>query len=189
MSKKNIRMLATGFLFSAVLLLVLQFAGQGQSVSSSSEDVEELKNEVRYLEEVATSLELENERLVAELEELSSSSHDQTEGAEDLENEEVDTEESEAVEEDAESDQTDEDADLEEEAEEEPAVTEYTVVIREGEPSSVIASQLQAHGLIEDVHAFNKHLEDNNLFRRIRPGQYTVRSDMNRDQLVEAVIR
>lgn len=187
MSKKNIRMLATGFLFSAVLLLVLQFAGQGQSVSSSSEDVEELQSEVRYLEEVATSLELENEQLVAELEEINSLSDDQTEGAEDLETEEADTEETDEAEEDAESDQTSEDGDLEEE--EEPAVTEYTVVIREGEPSSVIASQLQAHGLIEDVHAFNKHLEDNNLFRRIRPGQYTVRSDMNRDQLVEAVIR
>lgn len=188
MSKKNIRMLATGFLFSAVLLLVLQFAGQGQSVSSSSEDLEELQNEVRYLEEVATALELENEQLEAELEEMNSSLDDQSEDAEDPENEEADTEESDETEEDAESDQTNEEADSEED-EAEPAVTEYTVVIREGEPSSVIASQLQAHGLIEDVHAFNKHLEDNNLFRRIRPGQYTVRSDMNRDQLVEAVIR
>ena len=183
MSKKNIRMLATGFLFSAVLLLVLQFAGQGQSVSSSSEDVEELQDEIRYLEEVATALELENEQLAAELEEMNSSMDDQNEESVDLENEEADTEESD------ESDQENEADEVEEYDEEPQDVTEYTVVIREGEPSSVIASQLQAHGLIEDVHAFNKHLEDNNLFRRIRPGQYTVRSDMNRDQLVEAVIR
>jgi len=113
---------------------------------------------------------------------------DQNEESTDLENEEADTEESEEAESD-ESDQENEADEVEENDEEPQDVTEYTVVIREGEPSSVIASQLQAHGLIEDVHAFNKHLEDNNLFRRIRPGQYTVRSDMNRDQLVEAVIR
>lgn len=188
MSKKNIRMLATGFLFSAVLLLVFQFAGQGQAVSSSSEDVEELQDEIRYLEEVATALELENEQLAAELEEMNSSMDYQSEESADIENEESDTEESEEAESD-ESDQENEADDVEENEEEPQDITEYTVVIREGEPSSVIASQLHAHGLIEDVHAFNKHLEDNNLFRRIRPGQYTVHSDMNRDQLVEAVIR
>lgn len=179
MSKKNIRLLASGFLFSGLLIVVFNLFGSSETAASNTDDAEALESEIQYLEEVAVSLELENEQLSAEISLL-------TQELESDENSEVEIEESDESNEPDSLDELDEDADTEEEVEE---VTEYTVVVNEGDPSSVVATQLENYGLIDDYHGFNQYMEDNNLFRQLRPGDFTVRADMTREQLIDAIIR
>lgn len=178
MTKKNIRILAAGFLLSGLMILLIHFMGPVQSEAADQEKIETLKGEINFLEQVIADLEMENDRLVSEygvfadiddsFDESSSSANADMENEEDAEGSEV--------------------AGASEDAQEDQAV-EHTVVIGEGQPSSVIASQLQSFGMIDDVFAFNDYLEENDLIRRVRPGSYVVRTDMNRDQIINAIIR
>lgn len=184
MSKKNVRLLASGFLFSGLLLLVLNFIDPAETAASDQDTVEDLEAEIRYLEEVAVSFELENEQLLSEISTLTQGSANESESDTEEDIEEDDQENA------TESAETEEETDEEDiEQEEQDSVTEYTVVVREGEPSSVVAAQLESFGLISDYHDFNTYMEDNDLFRQLRPGEYTVQSDMTREQLVAAIIR
>lgn len=193
MSRKNIRLLASGFLFSGLLILVLNGINPAETAASEQETVEALEAEIRYLEEVAVSLELENEQLTAEQNLLSENSEIETTADLNNEEDETDTEQSDTTDTDEpdtadESDEeNDEESDLEQNAQSD--VTEYVVIVNEGEPSSVVAKQLESFALIDDYHAFNTYMEENNLFRQLRPGEYTVHSDMTRQQLIEAIIR
>lgn len=182
MSKKNVRLLASGFLFSGLLLLALSTFAPAETGATNQDIPDELEAEIRYLEDTVVTLELENEQLSSENTRLAQENEtDSTSDSE--ETEEFDTLE--------EAEETDSEEETEEAAEEEvePSVMEYVVVVNEGEPSSVVASQLESFGLIDDFHGFNRYMEENNLFRRLRPGRYTVQSDMNREQLIEAIVR
>ncbi|MCC5895835.1 MAG: hypothetical protein JJU16_10265 [Alkalibacterium sp.] len=185
MSKKNVRLLAAGFLFSGVLILLFSFLDPAETAASNQKAVEALEAEISYLEDLTVSLELENELLLSENTLLAQ----QFESLEDTELDSVESQDSETTEETEETASAD---DNEETDEEEDAVTErteYTVVVNEGEPSSVVAAQLENYGLIDDYHGFNRYMEENDLFRRLRPGNYTVHSDMTRDQMIGAIIR
>lgn len=181
MSKKNVRLLASGFLFSGLLLLALSTFAPAETGATNQDATDELEAEIKYLEDTVVSLELENEQLSSENTRLAQENeNDSTSDSEEAE--EADTLE--------EAGETDSEEETEEAAEEEePSVMEYVVVVNEGEPSSVVASQLESFGLIDDFHGFNRYMEENNLFRRLRPGRYTVQSDMNREQLIEAIVR
>ncbi|MCC5889350.1 MAG: hypothetical protein JJU01_02195 [Alkalibacterium sp.] len=182
MTKRNIRLLATGFLISGLLLTAFQTVNGTTEENSESETTEALEADMRVLEEKAVQLELENEQLRAEYDKLI-----EMQSTEIADNDySGETEETSEASEDTEDSESGEDTADEDSASE---ASEYTIVIAEGEPSSVIASQLEAYGLINDFFEFNDYLEDNDLIRRVRPGEFTVTSDMNRDELIEAIIR
>lgn len=170
MTKRNIRMLSTGFLISGLLLTALQTVSSSAADSNDAENIEALEADKRILEEQLVQLELENEQLRAEFDGL-------IDGEETNLTELAETTEEEISDEEAEEEDTSN------------AVTEYTIVVSEGQPSSVVASQLQSFGLITDFFEFNDYLEENDLVRQVRPGEFTVNSDMNRTQLIEAIIR
>lgn len=179
MSKKNIRLLALGFLLSALLLITLNGLFQAESKASDDQESDDLQKEIHYLEEKVVSLELENEELLNQINSTELAVH----------SDEAEMEESQELEEETEEETTEDE--LEEDAEEETeesAVTTYTVVIQENEPSSVIADQLVDFGLIEDRHAFNTYLEDSGAYLRVRAGSYTISADMNREEIVQAII-
>lgn len=173
MSKKNIRLLALGFLLSSLLIVTLNGLFQSESEASEEKQVEELQNEIHFLEEKIVSLELENESLLSQV--------DSTDLAVDSTKEEVESQ-------GETSQDTEEETETEEDEEETPSATTYTVVIEENEPSSVIADQLVTFGLIEDRHAFNAYLEDSGAYLRVRAGSYTITSEMNQDEIVQAII-
>lgn len=176
MSKKNIRLLALGFLLSSLLIVTLNGLFQTESEASNGDQIDELQNEIHFLEEKVVSLELENERLLGQVDSTSTALNSSEEEAESQEEESQETEEETEAEE------------VEEDEEETPSATTYTVVIEENEPSSVIADQLLTFGLIEDRHAFNKYLEESGAYLRVRAGSYTITSEMNRDEIVQAII-
>ncbi|GAA0369622.1 hypothetical protein GCM10008932_21580 [Alkalibacterium iburiense] len=172
MSKKNIRLLALGFLLSSLLIVTLNGLFQTESEASDRDQVDELQNEIHFLEEKVVSLELDNERLLGQVDSTSTALNSPEEEAESQE------EDSQEMEEETEA----------EDEEETPSATTYTVVIEENEPSSVIADQLLTFGLIEDRHAFNEYLEESGAYLRVRAGSYTITSEMNRDEIVQAII-
>lgn len=183
MTKKNIRLLASGFFISGLLLTAFQTYNDSSAQSSGTEDLELLESNHRVLEEKAVQLELENEQLRKEYDKLVALQNDDSSTFQETEDFSESTEDEEA-DDSVESDSTDEsDSDSDS-----ATVEEYTIVISEGEPSSVIASQLVRYGLVDDFFEFNDYLEDNDLIRRVRPGEFTVSSDMNLTEIVEAII-
>ncbi|EXJ22450.1 hypothetical protein ADIAL_2036 [Alkalibacterium sp. AK22] len=176
MTKKNIRILASGFLLSGLMILLIHSLGPVQSEAADQEKIETLEAEINFLEGMIADLEMENERLASEYGVFA-----------DLDDS-IEEEASSAEADQDRADETEEAADESQDSQGDDAV-EHTVVIGEGQPSSVIASQLQSFGMIDDVFAFNDYMEDNDLIRRVRPGSYVVRTDMNRDQIIEAIIR
>ena len=179
MSKKNIRLLALGFLLSSLLIITLNGLFQTESEASDGNQVEELQKEIHFLEEKIVGLEFENEALMSQID---SADLAENSSEEEAESQEEDSQETEV---ETEADEVEEDEDEEEET---PSATTYTVVIEENEPSSVIADQLVTFGLIEDRHAFNAYLEDSGAYLRVRAGSYTITSEMNRDEIVQVII-
>lgn len=180
MTKKNIRLLATGFLVSGLLLTAFQAVNGTASDSNGTESSEALESDMRVLEEKTVQLELENEQLRAEYDKLMDMQENEMSDNHDEDDNSDESETTETTEENENSDTAEDES---------RTATEYTIVINEGQPSSVIASQLEDYGLIDDYFEFNDYMEDNDLIRRVQPGEFTVTSEMNRDQIIEAIIR
>ncbi len=167
MSKPALRYLALGFLISAIVLvgyrLFLYDPATVASEDKSTEETAVTKEESSYKEKY--------EALLAETE------------IADLEKEAV-TSEPEIVEET----ETSEAAENTESKASEPSVKKITVIINDGDPSSVASQQLKGQGLIEDALDFDGFLEDNNYAALIRPGSYEVSSDMDYNQLAKVLM-
>ena len=173
MSKPALRYLALGFLISAIVLVGYRlFLYDPATIASEDESTEETvvtKEESSYKEKY--------EALLAETE------------IADLEKEAV-TSEPEMIEEAATSEAaaTSESAENTESNASESSVKEITVIINDGDPSSVASQQLKGQGLIEDALDFDGFLEDNNYAALIRPGSYEVSSDMDYNQLAKVLM-
>lgn len=167
MNKPALRYLALGFLVSAIVLAGYRlFFYDAQIMASEEKPAEETslsKEESSYKEKY--------ENLLAETEVAN------------LEKEAA-TSESEVVTEEAMSEPA-EDAESESS---EPSVKEMTVVINDGDPSSIASQQLKEQGLIEDALDFDGFLEDNDYASLIRPGSYEVSSDMDYEQLAKVLM-
>lgn len=167
MSKPALRYLALGFLVSAIVLAGYRlFFYDAQSIASEDKPTEETvlsKEEATYKEKYEALL---AETEVANLEKETAAS-------------ESDTAEEEATSESAESAASESS---------EPSEKKITVIINEGDPSSVASQQLQEQGLIEDAFDFDGFLEDNGYAALIRPGSYDVSSEMDYDQLASVLM-
>ncbi|WP_445612704.1 aminodeoxychorismate lyase [Geobacillus sp. YF-1] len=55
----------------------------------------------------------------------------------------------------------------------------YRLVIEKGDTPESFAKELESAGVIDSARSFNDYLQQRGLARSIRPGTYTVRSDMD----------
>lgn len=173
MSKPALRYLALGFLVSAIILAGYRsFLYQPQVADSSESDTAPLtQDELTYKEKYETLL------AETELAQLESGYVDESESTENKESAESD----EAVQESSKND-------TEESKEESEEVATATVIINEGDPSSTAARQLQEQGIIEDSAEFDEFLESNNLSNLVRPGSFTVNSDMSFQEIADILL-
>ncbi|MER2110376.1 MAG: hypothetical protein ABS913_00250 [Desemzia incerta] len=173
MSKPALRYLALGFLVSAIILAGYRsFLYQPQVADSSESDTAPLtQDELTYKEKYETLL------AETELAQLESGYVDESESTENTESAASD----EAAQESSESD-------TEESQEDSEDVVTATVVINQGDPSSTAARQLQEQGIIEDSAEFDEFLESNNLSNLVRPGSFTVNSDMSFQEIADILL-
>lgn len=170
MSKPALRYLALGFLVSAIILAGYRsFLYQPQVVDSSESDTAPLtQDELTYKEKYETLL------AETELAQLESGYVDESENTESAASDEAAQESSES--------------DTEESQEDSEDVATATVVINQGDPSSTAARQLQEQGIIEDSAEFDEFLESNNLSNLVRPGSFTVNSDMSFQEIADILL-
>lgn len=173
MSKPALRYLALGFLVSAIILAGYRsFLYEPQVADSSESDTAPLtQDELTYKEKYETLL------AETELAQLESGYVDESENTENTESAASD----EAAQESSKSD-------TEESKEESEEVVTATVIINEGDPSSTAARQLQEQGIIEDSAEFDQFLESNNLSNLVRPGNFTVNSDMSFQEIADILL-
>lgn len=162
MSKTALRYLSLGFLLSAILLAGYRafFFEPAMSAEGTDAPSTELSPEENTYKE-------KYEQLLAETE-VAKMEHEQ---------DSEDTSPSNTAES---TESPDEDAGNE--------VITTTVVINEGEPSSVAAAQLQNQGILDNAGEFNDYLEENNLTTLIRPGSFTVSSDMSYGEIADTLL-
>lgn len=182
MTKRSLRTLALGFFLSGSLVVGFRYFDDN-SEGADNQEIEELQNEIRYLEEQLAQFEVA--QATAEQD-----SDETTEPEEEQENEpeeESDDSEEDSQEEEQPEQETPEESeeDSEEEAE---VVFSATITVGEGQPSSVAARQLQEQGIIEDRFDFDSYLENNNYAVLVRPGSYEVSSDMNYEEIANTLM-
>lgn len=183
MSKTALRYLSLGLLLSAIVLAgyrVFFYDAQISADKATTPSTELSQEEETYKEKYEQLLaetevaKIENDYAAAE-----ESTAPEAESAESTESSE-DTEDAEDTENEA------DDSNSEEDASNEPITT--TVVINEGEPSSIAATQLQNQGIIESANEFNDYLEENNFTTLVRPGSFTVNSDMSFQEIADVLM-
>lgn len=189
MSRKTSRVLAMGLLTSSIVVMALGVWSPKQLQSTQAQSSNALVDTVTELEEKTVILEQENTRLSEEVDRLSEG-YSNNLSLDDFEDEDEPTSKSEEEEsEDVDSNQTDSVEGSESTESVEEKISEYTVTVKEGEPSSVVAEQLESLGLIEDRHAFNAFLEKYDYAKKVRPGNYVVSTDMNNTEMALALVQ
>lgn len=168
MTKQTLRALSLGFFLSALVVAGFQILEQPEAAKGVDMGPETADTSSAVLEE----------------EKASDSSYIAETDTEDTE-EEANKEEDGAAEkaEDVSSEDSAE-TDLEEETNE-----PVTITVKEGQPSSVVASQLKEQGIIEDSFEFDEYLEKNNYATKIRPGKYDVTKDMDFEKIVDVLLK
>lgn len=170
-NKKNLQTLALGFFLSGSLVAAFLFIEGDRSSGNASGD-----QEVEALEQEVTNLEDEIARLEVAQAEDSQEVEEQTSDTEEETNDNAGDEE-----------QEDQNEEEQEPEEEENEVTEATITVEEGQPSSVATQQLVDAEIIDDQREFELFLDDNDYAVLIRPGTYEVNSDMSFDDLAAAL--
>ena len=169
MSKPALRFLSLGFLVSALILAGYRsFFYESQPVDVTDASTELTQEDETYKDKY--------ESLLAETE-LAKMESEYAEDGQGTES----TDEA-AAEESSESETEEADSSTEESSSE--AVT-ATVVINNGDPSSIAARQLQDQGIIENSADFDNFLEENNLSNLIRPGTFTIESGMSFQEIAD----
>lgn len=164
MSKPALRFLSLGFLVSALILAGYRsFFYEPQSAVATDTSTELTQEDETYKEKY--------ENLLAETELAKMESENA-----------IDEQNAESTEESTES-EAEETSTSEEDSSSQ--VTTATIVINEGDPSSLAARQLQDQGIIEDSVEFDNFLEDNSLSNLVRPGTFTIESGMSFQEIAD----
>ncbi|GEK89287.1 endolytic transglycosylase MltG [Alkalibacterium putridalgicola] len=168
MSRKTSQILSVGLLLSSMVVMGLEIGSKTQSSEASVETIAELENKIDELEEENNRIKDEHDRLTEGYANSLTLSDVEVFEEDDLESTEAVTTSSD---------------------EEAKKARQFTVTVKEGEPSSVVAEQLEYLGVIEDRYAFSDYLETNGLAKKIRPGNYVVTSNMTTDELAQAILK
>ncbi|WP_099220961.1 endolytic transglycosylase MltG [Listeria costaricensis] len=154
--KKNLQMLALGFLISAVVL----FIGD-QFFITDTDAATETKTTQKATETKADSSKKDSDNS-----DTWKKKYEDLLAQQELEKKEA------------------EDAKKAEEAKANEVKT-YTLTIQSGDPASKAGEDLQANGIIESADDFNKYIKDNGYEGYIRDGQYEVKSDMSYEDIAK----
>lgn len=169
MSKPTLRYMALGFLISAIVLAgyrLFLYEPQVSADHSTTNDSVTLSKEEASYKEKYESLLAETE--VANLTKDKESSKDtETASSEKPKEEDSATKSSESS---------------------KPEVVKTTIVINDGDPSSVAVQQLEDQGIIEDSSEFETFLEENDYISLLRPGSYEVTSEMDFQKIADVLM-
>lgn len=69
-----------------------------------------------------------------------------------------------------------------------PDIIEATIVISDGDPSSIPVQQLKNQGIIKDSTEFETFLDENNYITLLRPGTYEVSSNMTFQEIADILM-
>lgn len=161
MSKPALRFLSLGFLISAIVLTGYRFflyEPQPTAKNPITIETAEPSKEESSYKEKYEELLAETE--IAELTKENSASTDDS-----------------ISETDGESDESDE-----------PDITQATIVIGDGDPSSIPVQQLKNQGIIKDSAEFETFLDENNYITLLRPGTYEVSSNMTFQEIADILM-
>lgn len=184
MTKRSLRTLALGFFLSGSLVVGFRYFDDN-SEGADNQEIEELQNEIRYLEEQLAQFEVAQATAEQDLDETLETEEEQEIEPEEESNDSEEDSQEEEEEQPEEENPEESEEDSEEEAEE---VFSATITVGEGQPSSVAARQLQEQGIIEDRFDFDSYLENNNYAVLVRPGSYEVSSDMNYEEIANTLM-
>lgn len=167
MSKPTLRYMALAFLISAIVLAgyrLFLYEPQVSADHSTTNDSTTLsKEEISYKEKYESLLaETEVANLTKE-----SSNNSETASSEKQKEDDSSTKSSESS---------------------KPEVVKTTIVINDGDPSSVAVQQLEEQGIIEDSSEFEKFLEQNDYISLLRPGSYEVTSEMDFQKIADVLM-
>lgn len=161
--KKNLQMLALGFLISALLLFVyVQFfstdtqANQKKDTANSTE----VKKWKQKYSDLLAKQELEK-----------------TKQAEDSAKKEEEQKQADAKKQDA----------AKKEQAEKNKVKKYTLRIAKGDPSSKAGEVLESEGIIKSAKDFDKFLRKNDYEKYVRDGKYKLSSDMSYEKIAKVL--
>ncbi|MBA3925389.1 hypothetical protein [Listeria rustica] len=157
--KQSLRMLALGFLISAVLLLVFDtfFSSSAQAEKSADQKTTaETKDNSGYkkkYEDLLASQELAKSQAAEAQKAVAAKKKAEEEKAKQAANQ----------------------------------VKKFTLVIKKGDPSSKAGNELQFAGIIKSGAEFDKFLRSNNYEKYVRDGSYAVDSNMTADQIAKII--
>lgn len=168
MSKPALRFLSLGFLVSALILAGYRsFFYEPQSAVATDTSTELTQEDETYKGKY--------ENLLAETELAKMESENAIDEQDTASTEEATEESSESEAEETSTSEEDSSS----------QATTATIVINEGDPSSLAARQLQDQGIIEDSVEFDNFLEDNSLSNLVRPGTFTIESGMSFQEIAD----
>jgi len=174
MNKQSLRALSLGFFFSALLVGGYQLMDRPQAAEQPAENAEETSNMID------SSLALEDST-------KADSANSEENQAEETDSKESETDTSGDSEEETQEDETQNNS-SEEDQQDEKDETPVVIIVKDGQPSSVVAGQLKEEGLIDNSFDFDQFLEKNNYATKIRPGSYEVKKGMDFEQIAGVLL-
>lgn len=162
MKKEKLRFLALGFFLSGLILTIFQLSGFNEKTiqSDSLVKVESVKESEKPTNKVESNKKNES----AASSESVASSESKTSKPESSESSESESKPTESKPND-----------------------KMVFVVQEGQPSSVVAEYLHASGLIDDVEAFQKVLEERGLSNSVQYGSYELSKDMSYNEIIDII--
>lgn len=157
--KQSLRMLALGFLISAVLLLVFDtfFSSSAQAEKSADPKTtgktDDNASYKKKYEDLLASQELAKSQSAEAQKAVAAKKKAEEEKAKQAANQ----------------------------------VKKFTLVIKKGDPSSKAGNELQFAGIIKSGAEFDKFLRANNYEKYVRDGSYAVDSNMTADQIAKII--
>ncbi|WP_027109022.1 hypothetical protein [Lacticigenium naphthae] len=166
MDKQALRYIAVGFLASSILLsgydlLVDDTEASTPTAQNDAKDYKKLYEDLLTETEVANLS--EEEKLTSELD---SSKENVQDTGEDSQNE-TETEEIQA-------DNTDK-------------IVQTTIIIEDGQPSSIATNQLVNQGIVDSGTDFDEFMANNGYTTKIRPGRFSVDDSMTFEEIAQAL--
>ncbi|MUK87118.1 hypothetical protein GMD78_01730 [Ornithinibacillus sp. L9] len=187
--KHTIRAFAIGLFSAGLSMLIVHYFDEGTKQDLSEIPVEDIIDQLKedgyrvLTESEFITLTVGNNDSDEEVSEQNDEENNETEVAK----ADDDNNEEEAKEDTEDSAENEEKND--ESREEQESVKSYTLTIESGMPSSVIGTELEKNGIVDDGRELNQYLDDEGYSLRVQLGEFTFTSDMSFYEIAEKLTR
>lgn len=186
--KGTIRSFSIGLFSAGVIIIVATFLTDQSPGTTNAEEIP--------FDDMVDVMKEKGYRVVTEEEYISVSLADQdeeeTEDSDEQQTEDSKNDDEKADQDDEKSTSDDKDKDKKEDQDkkdEKEDIEEYTLNIKDGMPSSDIGNLLEENNIIDDGREFNFFLIDEGYDEGVQLGKFKVTSDMDFEELAEAITR